>query len=127
MRMIKINWLGPCPKCQKHKLTVCTQSERNDYLNEEDLVTCDGCGKEGVILCTHDEHAYVDWNQEPNGDRSRLLKQLNQEIHKTAMVGAREALVRAYNRCGSYDSVHLGNALRLVDILLEMKEKGIEL
>lgn len=127
MRIVRVKWLGPCPECGCKKLSVLTNSERDNFFNDDEVVSCDKCGNEGVLLSNSDEHAYVDWNQKPNGDRARLTGTLKQLVTESNMMSVQNAVVSVYNRCSGPDSVHLHKALAIISTLREMKEKGVEL
>ena len=60
MRKLKITWLSKCRICGNIKHTVISMRGNVYQLYDDDNVTCDLCGLEGVIVC-NDGCASVLW------------------------------------------------------------------
>ena len=63
MKVIKIDWLDSCPKCGDSQHNVTTEHGSQEWLYDDDKVTCSGCGNTGNID-TDGEAAWVNWDNE---------------------------------------------------------------
>lgn len=49
MKNVTVNWLGDCPRCGNGVALVLTTEGCEEYLYQDDEVSCSECGHKGVV------------------------------------------------------------------------------
>lgn len=127
MRIVRVNASQPCPDCKTKKVSVTTASQHNNYFNENDLITCDKCGREGHIHWCNDTFFY-EWQPKPVSvltEKEKLMQELTELINDSDMMGVQREVVNVYNQSKGVDSIMLHKALGMIGLLRQLKEKGL--
>ena len=124
MRIVRVNASQPCPGCKNKKVSVTTASPHDCYFNEDDLVTCDKCGREGHIHWCNGTFFY-EWKPKPAPtEQEQLTKLLQTIVARSDLDAVTLAVLNCYNKASGPESVFLQPAVEIISTLRQLKYKG---